>query len=108
MKRLLPVVMVVVMIAATGCRSTYNEEAVQKLIQQPEIRAWADTFENNSNLNHSKHYEVMVVSAKDLPGREVRAIKDYLKDKYDTDNVNYYYHENAYTYGVDSSKQADK
>lgn len=107
MKRLFPVVLAVVTVAAVGCRSSYNEKAVEKLIQRPGIRAWADTFKNNSNLNHSKHYEVMVVSSKDLPGREVRAIKDYLKEKYKTDNVNYYYRKDAYTYGVDSSKQAD-
>ena len=108
MKRLALLSLGLLALVITNCRSSYNEEAVKKLIEQPEIRAWADTFENNSNLFHSKHYEVMVVSARDLPGREVRAIKEYLRDQYDTDKINYYYHENAYTYGVDSTKQADK
>ncbi len=108
MKRLTFLSFILIVLVAVGCRSSYNEEAVKKLIERPGIRAWADTFENNSNLIHSKHYEVMVVSSKDLPGREVRAIKDYLKDKYDTESVNYYHHEKAYQYGVDSAKKADK
>jgi hypothetical protein len=108
MKRSALLSLVLLATVAMSCRSAYNEDAVKKLIAEPEIRAWADTFENNSNLFHSKHYEVMVVSARDLPGREVRAIKEYLRDKYDTDKINYYYHEDAYTYGVDSTKQADK
>jgi hypothetical protein len=108
MKRLTLLSFIFIVIVAVGCRSSYNEEAVKKLIERPGIRAWADTFENNSNLIHSKHFEVMVVSSKDLPGREVKAIKNYLKDKYDTESVNYYYHEDAYQYGIDTAKKADK
>lgn len=108
MKRLTLLSLILILFVAFGCRSSYNEKAVKKLIERPGIRAWADTFANKSNLIHSKHFEVMVVSSKELPGREVRAIKAYLKDKYDTENVNYYYHENAYQYGVDSAKKADK
>lgn len=108
MKWLARFTFIILAITAISCRSAYNEDAVKKLIERPGIRAWADTFENNSNLIHSKHYEVMVVSSKDLPGREVRAIKEYLMDKYDTDHINYYYHERAYTYGADSTQKADK
>jgi hypothetical protein len=108
MKRLTFLSFILIVFVAFGCRSSYNEDAVKKLIERPGIRAWADTFENNSNLIHSEHFEVMVVSSKELPGREVRAIKDYLKDKYETESVNYYYRENAYQYGVDSTKEANK
>ncbi len=108
MKRLGMLSFVMLLMVGSACRSSYNEEAVKKLLERPGIRAWADTFENNSNLFHSKHYEVMVVSSKALAGREVRAIKDYLRDKYETDQVNYYYHENAYQYGVDTSQKASK
>lgn len=95
-------------VIGTGCRSSYNEEAVKKLIEQPHIRAWADTFKNNSNLFHSRQYEVMVVSSKELPGREVRAIKDYLREKYDAEKVNYHFRKGAYKHGNGTSEKADK
>ncbi len=94
MKRVLPLFLI--FLALVSCRSTYNEEAVKKLIEKPHIRAWTDTFVNNSNLITSKHYEVMVISSKELPDREVKAIKHYLRNKHETDNVTYHYRPNAY------------
>ena len=94
MKKLLPVLLLMAVIGA--CRSTYNEDAVKKLIDQPGIHAWSDTFVNNSNMFTSKEHVVMVVSSKKLENREVRAIKDYLKKKHEADDVTYYYRPNAY------------
>ncbi len=94
MRKVLPLFLIFVVFFA--CRSTYNEEAVKKLIEQPEIKAWTDTFVNNSNLVTQRNFRVMVVSSKDLPQREVRAIKNYLKNKHDTEEVIYHYRPNAY------------
>lgn len=94
MKRVLPVFLL--FLAFIACRSTYNEDAVKKLIKQPYIRAWTDTFVNNSNLITSKHYEVMVISSKELPNREVKAIKQFLRNKHETDDVTYHYRPKAY------------
>jgi len=93
MKRVLPVILL--LLSFFACRSSYNEEAVQKLINQPGVVAWTDTFVNNSNLITTRHHEVMVVSSKELPNNEVNAIKNYLSEKHNA-KVHYYYHPDAY------------
>lgn len=94
MKRIIPVFLL--FLGLLACRSTYNEEAVQKLLDQQGVRAWTDTFVNNSNLFTNREFKVMVVSSKELPDREVKAIKQYLGKKHETDHVTYVHRPGAY------------
>lgn len=79
-----------------GCTTSYNQEGVEKLLDQKGIRAWTDTFVNNSNLMNIERPMGVVVSAKSLPSYQVSAIKAYMKDQYDVDQVHYYYRPGAY------------
>lgn len=79
-----------------GCSSSYNEAGVEKLLNQKGIRVWTDTFVNNSNLMTIEKPIGVVVSSKSLPDYQVRAIKAYMKDQYEIENVKYYYRPNAY------------
>lgn len=79
-----------------GCTSSYNEAGVEKLLEQKGIRTWTDTFVNNSNLMHIERPMVVVVSSKSLPQYQVEAVKAYLRDQHEIDEVKYFYRPNAY------------
>lgn len=75
-----------------GCSDvTYNEQGVTNFINSSDVTYWVQDFQNYSNMIKTDDKLAIIISKKDIDGRQRAALKKYFKDKYKVDDVDYYY-----------------